>query len=210
MRGKLAWGRAGALGIGISLLVTLVAGPRVMDAQEPPAPTRIPTVFGGSLLNRPLGTGQAERTGSTEAGLAQPPGQSEARAAEQTLEASAAAARANENCGPPSDSIPGPPPRLIQVGKAMSDTWLLCYIRQDFEGQDYQFRDWGEVRRTAFRGYPVECWNAESPAGATARTTDGLVAAVLGVNRDGTQSVRFSYRIQLDGDYINLCRTEIL
>src|SRR4051794_29738049 len=30
------------------------------------------------------------------------------------------------DCGPPSDSIPGPPPQLIVVGQPMSDSWLMC------------------------------------------------------------------------------------
>ncbi|HYU17213.1 MAG TPA: hypothetical protein VEQ11_00795 [Chloroflexota bacterium] len=91
----------------------------------------------------------------------------------------------------------------------MSDSWLLCYVKRDFEGQDFHFSSWGDVRHTAFRGYPVECWNAEDPSWP-GRRTDGIVAQLYGVNRDGTQYVRFTYRIQVDGDYINNCRQEIL
>src|SRR5215218_3483660 len=61
------------------------------------------------------------------------------------------------DCGPPSTTIPGPPPELIEVGHPMKDSWLMCYIKQDFEGQTYFFDRWGEARKTAFRGYPVEC-----------------------------------------------------
>ncbi len=46
--------------------------------------------------------------------------------------------------------------------------------------------------------------------GWLARHADGIVAEVYGWNLDRTQYVRFAYRIQLDGDYINNCRQEIL
>jgi hypothetical protein len=113
-------------------------------------------------------------------------------------------------CGPPSTTIPGPPPELIAVGKPMSDSWLLCYIKQDFEGQTYTFDRWGETRKTSFRGYPVECWTQEADAGWQGRRTDGIVAEAYGWNLDHTQYVRFTYRIQLDGDYINNCHQEIV
>jgi hypothetical protein len=113
-------------------------------------------------------------------------------------------------CGPPSESIPGPPPQLIVVGQPMSDSWLMCYLKRDLEGQTFFFDRWGETRKTAFRGYPVECWNAEADPGAGGRHTDGIVAQIYGWNLDHTQYVRFTYRIQLDGDYINNCQQEIL
>jgi hypothetical protein len=116
----------------------------------------------------------------------------------------------SSDCGPPSTTIPGPPPELIKVGSPMSDSWLMCYIRQDFEGQTFSFDHWGEVRKTAFRGYPVECWTAEAGPGEQGRQTDGIVAQTYGWNLDHTQYVRFTYRIQLDGDYINNCAQEIL
>jgi hypothetical protein len=114
------------------------------------------------------------------------------------------------DCGPPSTSIPGPPPELIVVGQPMNDSWLLCYMKRDLEGQTFSFDHWGDVRKTAFRGYPVECWNAETDSGAAGRRTDGIVAEMYGWNLDHTQYVRFTYRIQLDGDYINNCQQEIL
>ncbi len=116
----------------------------------------------------------------------------------------------DSDCGPPAEEIPGPPPRLIVVGQPMSYSWLMCYIKQDFEGQDYRFKGWGEIRLTSFQGYPVECWTAEAAPGWNGRRTDGIVAQVYGTNRDGAQFVRFTYRIQLDGDYINNCQQEIL
>jgi len=42
------------------------------------------------------------------------------------------------------------------------------------------------------------------------RQTLGIVAQVYGWNLDHTQFVRFTYRIQQDGDYINNCSQEIL
>lgn len=117
---------------------------------------------------------------------------------------------AENDCGPPSEEIPGPPPQLIVVGRAMSDSWLMCYIKRDFEGQDFRFGHWGDARYTSFEGYPVECWTAVAGPNWTGRRTDGIVAQVYGRNRGGEQFVRFTYRIQLDGDYINNCRQEIL
>jgi hypothetical protein len=114
------------------------------------------------------------------------------------------------DCGPPSTTIPGPPPELIAVGKPMSDSWLMCYIVQDFEGQTFSFERWGDAYKAAFRGYPVECVNPEIDPAAGDRQTHGIVAQVFGWNLDHTQYVRFTYRIQLDGDYINNCRQEIL
>ena len=113
-------------------------------------------------------------------------------------------------CGPPSTTIPGPPPQLIDVGKPMSDSWLMCYIQRDFEGQTFSFERWGEAYKAAFRGYPVECWNQEIDPAVGGRLTDGIVAKIYGWNLDHTQYVRFTYRIQLDGDYINNCGQEIL
>jgi hypothetical protein len=114
------------------------------------------------------------------------------------------------DCGPPSTTIPGPPPELIVVGQQMSDSWLMCYIKRDFEGQTFSFERWGERYRAAFRGYPVECWNQEIDPALGGRQTPGIVAQIYGWNLDHTQFVRFTYRIQLDGDYINNCRQEIL
>lgn len=115
-----------------------------------------------------------------------------------------------DECGPPSTTIPGPPPQLIEVGRPMSDSWLMCYIQRDFEGQTFSFERWGEAYKAAFRGYPVECWNQEADPAVGGRLTDGIVAQIYGWNLDHTQFVRFTYRIQLDGDYINNCRQEIL
>lgn len=114
------------------------------------------------------------------------------------------------DCGPPSTTIPGPPPELIEVGRTMSDSWLMCYMKQDFEQQTYFFDRWGEARKTSFRGYPVECWTREADPGWTGRGTEGIIAELYGWNLDRTQYVRFTYRIQLDGDYINNCHQEIL
>jgi hypothetical protein len=113
-------------------------------------------------------------------------------------------------CGPPSTTIPGPPPELIAVDQPMNDSWLMCYIQQDFEGQTFFFERWGEAYKAAFRGYPVECWSEEIDPAVGGRLTDGIVAKVYGWNLDRTQYVRFTYRIQLDGDYINNCGQEIL
>jgi len=116
----------------------------------------------------------------------------------------------DSDCGPPSTTIPGPPPNLIVVGQPMRGSWLLCYMKQDLEGQTFSFDRWGEVRETSFRGYPVECWTQEADAGWAGRRTPGIVAQMFGWNLDHTQYVRFTYRIQLDGDYINNCQQEIL
>ena len=113
------------------------------------------------------------------------------------------------DCGPPSTTIPGPPPSLIVVGQAMKDSWLMCYMKQDIEGQTFSFDRWGEVRKASFRGYPVECWTPEIDPTSGGRQTNGIVAQLYGWNLDHTQYVRFTYRIQLDGDYINNCRQEI-
>jgi hypothetical protein len=114
------------------------------------------------------------------------------------------------DCGPPSTTIPGPPPELIAVGQPMSDSWLMCYIKRGFEGQTFSFERWGESYHAAFRGYPVECWNQEIDPALGGRQTMGIVAQIFGWNLDHTQFVRFTYRIQLDGDYINNCEQEIL
>jgi hypothetical protein len=117
---------------------------------------------------------------------------------------------AENDCGPPSEEIPGPPPWLIVVGRPMSDSWLMCYIKRDFQGQDFHFGHWGKAGHTSFEGYPVECWTSEAGPGWTGRRTSGIIAQVYGRNRGGEQLVRFTYQIQLDGDYINNCRQEIL
>jgi len=136
---------------------------------------------------------------------------SSAAASTLMIRADAAAFPFDEaDCGPPSTTIPGPPPNLIVVGQPMSDSWLMCYLKQDLEGQTFSFDRWGEVRKTPFRGYPVECWTPEAAPDWTGRRTNGIVAQVYGWNLDHTQYVRFSYRIQLDGDYINNCQQEIL
>jgi hypothetical protein len=114
------------------------------------------------------------------------------------------------DCGPPSAEIPGPPPRLIVVGQRMSSSWLMCYIKRDFEGQTYHFRQWGAIRQATFQGYPVECGTPEADAAWGGRRTDGIIAEVEGTSQGGEQSLRFTYRIQLDGDYINNCRQQIL
>jgi len=114
------------------------------------------------------------------------------------------------DCGPPSTTIPGPPPELIVVGKPMRDSWLMCYLKQDLEGQTFSFDHWGEIRKTSFQGYPVECWTPEAGSDWAGRRTDGIVAQLFGWNLDHTQYVRFTYRIQLDGDYIKNCQQEIL
>src|SRR5262249_15998165 len=98
------------------------------------------------------------------------------------------------DCGPPSTTIPGPPPNLIVVGQAMKDCWLMCYMRQDIEGQTFSFDKWGDVRKASFRGYPVECWTPEVDPAAGGRQTNGIVAELYGWNLDHTQYVRFTYR----------------
>jgi hypothetical protein len=46
--------------------------------------------------------------------------------------------------------------------------------------------------------------------GSGGQQTSGIVAQVYGWNLDRTQYVRFTYRIQDDGDYINNCNQQIL
>ena len=87
----------------------------------------------------------------------------------------------------------------------MPDKWLLCYIWHDIEGQDYAPKYFGEVLRANFESYPVECWNGI----ADGTGTDGLQAEVFATGDEGRQLVRFVYRIQLDGDYINSCAQEL-
>jgi hypothetical protein len=116
----------------------------------------------------------------------------------------------DKDCGPPSTTIPGPPPELIVVGQPMSDSWLMCYVKRDFEGQTFFFSRWGERYRTGFQGYPVECVNPEIDPASGGQQTSGIVAQVYGWNLDRTQYVRFTYRIQDDGDYINNCNQQIL
>lgn len=108
-------------------------------------------------------------------------------------------------CGPPSTTIPGPPPEIINVGSPMPDAWLLCYIWHDIEGQDYKPQWIGEAGHLWFEGYPVECWNAISDGWGT----EGIQAEVFATGDEGRQTVRFVYRIQLDGDYINNCAQEL-
>jgi hypothetical protein len=112
------------------------------------------------------------------------------------------------DCGPPSEDIPGPPPWAINVGQPMSEAWLMCYVWQDMEGQDFIPERFGDVRETVFDGYPVECWNAELGPGADG--TPGLVVPIYVHNRTWEQYILFTYRIQLDGDYINNCDHEFL
>jgi hypothetical protein len=121
--------------------------------------------------------------------------------------ANAATARADHSpeCGPPSTTIPGPPPEIISVGSRMLNPWLLCYIWHDIQGQDYQPRYFGDLQRVTFEGYPVECWNRVSDD----RGTEGIQAEVFATGDEGRQTVRFVYRIQLDGDYINNCAQEL-
>lgn len=109
-------------------------------------------------------------------------------------------------CGPPSEGVPGPPPRIIRVGQPMSESWLRCYVWSDIEAQDYLPDRFGTVRQTTFQGYPVECWSVE---GASARATEALVVELYAFSRGHDQYVRFTYRIQLDGDYINNCAQEL-
>jgi hypothetical protein len=114
-------------------------------------------------------------------------------------------------CGPPSDADTAEAPAsAIVIGRAMPDSWLLCYVWRGVEFLDYHPDRFGEVRRTAFEGYPVECWNAEVAGSLPDRVTEGLIAEVFAFNRGYEQYVRFTYRIHLDGDYINNCAQEIL
>jgi hypothetical protein len=108
-------------------------------------------------------------------------------------------------CGPPSTTIPGPPPELILVGQPMSDEWLLCYVWHDIQGQDYAPQRFGDVSHVTFAGYPVECGNAISDGTGT----PGIQAEIFATGDQGRQLVRFVYRIQLDGDYINNCVQEL-
>jgi hypothetical protein len=117
--------------------------------------------------------------------------------------ASASASAASE-CGPPSTTIPGPPPEIIRVGQPMPESWLRCYVWQDIQGQDYMPEAFESVERTSFLGYPVECWNAFGLG------TEGLLLRILARGDQGRQHVRFTYRIQMDGDYINNCVQELI
>jgi hypothetical protein len=92
----------------------------------------------------------------------------------------------------------------------MPEAWLLCYIWRDVEGQDYRPHQFGKARYALFREYPVECWSEEVPSGTTGRVTEGMIVETYAYNRGGEQYVRFTYRIQLDGDYINNCAQENL
>ena len=112
------------------------------------------------------------------------------------------------DCGPPSTTIPGPPPEVIAVGTPMPDEWLLCYIWHDIEGQDYDPQHFGNIQLVRFQGYPVECWNSISNGAGP--STEGIEAEVYAAGDEGRQNVRFVYRIQLDGDYINNCAQELL
>lgn len=109
------------------------------------------------------------------------------------------------DCGPPSTTIPGPPPELISVDQPMPGSWLLCYIWQDIEAQDYRPDRFGEVRQVRFEGYPGECGSGISEDG----DTEGLEAEIFAFGDNGLQYVRFVYRMQLDGDYIHNCAQEL-
>ena len=52
--------------------------------------------------------------------------------------------------------------------------------------------------------------NPEIDPALGGKQTSGIVAQVYGWNLDRTQYVRFTYRIQDDGDYINNCHQDIL
>jgi len=87
----------------------------------------------------------------------------------------------------------------------MPDEWLLCYIWHDIEGQDYQPQYFGDVQHYIFEGYPVECWNGITDGGGT----EGIQGELFATGDEGRQTVKFTYRIQLDGDYINNCAQEL-
>jgi hypothetical protein len=53
-------------------------------------------------------------------------------------------------------------------------------------------------------------WNEEVSSGTPGLVTEGMVVEIYAYNRGGEQYVRFTYRIQLDGDYINNCTQQIL
>jgi hypothetical protein len=125
-------------------------------------------------------------------------------ASEAVLVASSPANTGVGECGPPSTTIPGPPPEIIRVGQPMPESWLRCYVWQDLIGQDYAPEAFESVDHVYFRGYPVECWNA------LGSTTEGLILRLLAWGDQGRQHVRFTYRIQMDGDYINNCAQEII
>lgn len=125
-----------------------------------------------------------------------------------TVSSSVALADHAPDCGPPSTTIPGPPPEVIAVGTPMPEEWLLCYIWHDIEGQDYDPQHFGDIQHVEFQGYPVECWNSLSTGAGM--STEGVQAEVYATGDEGRQSVRFVYRIQLDGDYINNCAQELL
>jgi hypothetical protein len=91
------------------------------------------------------------------------------------------------------------------VGQAMQDEWLLCYIWHDIQGQDYVPQRLGEVSRVNFEGYPVQCGNNITDGSGT----PGIQAEIFATGDEGRQLVRFVYRIQLDGDYINNCAQEL-
>lgn len=133
-----------------------------------------------------------------------------AHASEQPLRQTPPVIIDEPDCGPPSEEIPGPPPWQIVVGQPIRESWLRCSIPRDFEGQTYTFDRWGEVRPAFIEGYPLECWTPEAAPDWPGRRTEGLIADVYGWNLDHTQDVRFTYRIQRDGDYINNWRQEIV
>jgi hypothetical protein len=91
------------------------------------------------------------------------------------------------------------------VGRSMPDEWLLCYMWHDIQGQDYAPQRFGDVYQVAFAGYPVGCGN-EITGGAG---TPGIQAEIFATGDEGRQIVRFVYRMQLDGDYINNCAQEL-
>jgi hypothetical protein len=83
--------------------------------------------------------------------------------------------------------------------------WLLCYIWHDIQGQDYAPQWFGDVAETTFEGYPVECWNNFTDGWGTS----GIEVEIYATGDEGRQLVRFVYRIQSDGDYINNCAQEL-
>ena len=102
------------------------------------------------------------------------------------------------------------PAAQIVVGQPMPLPVLLGHVKCAVALHDFRFERWGEIRPASFEGYPVQPWTKEVAGPQPGQTTEGWVVDTFAQNRDGTQHVRITFRVQADGDYLHWYSAEIL
>lgn len=160
----------------------------------------------GAAAFEQTGLGDVAAETSTAAGVASPgPGVAAAGSAPQPDVVEPA------ECAVTGDSGQAEvPASQIVVGQPMPLPVLLGHVKCAVTLHDFRFERWGEIRPASFEGYPVQPWTKEVAGPQPGQTTEGWVVDTYAYNRDGTQHVRITFRVQADGDYLHWYSAEIL